>query len=294
MGIPAALGVAASGLPALGDQANAVLTGTISAVGPTRPFAFRGPMNLSLYASINTTLTTTAASLAATVASATGLAAGNAIKSANVPPGTTTGALAGANVTLAPPPITLMGSVVGGTITGLASTTGLLGATISSDDPSLTIPANTTVTGITQVAVAPSLNSAGVPGIVATSNQITGLPTIQKQQPFTFTLTANSIAVTGADAAAVFTGGLITFDATVQLERSFDGGATWIVCNIGNAGALAQWVDTGPISLTFGEPERNVLYRFNCLEYTSGVINYRVSQTGGAAESLAIGPLTGG
>ena len=47
-----------------------------------------------------------------------------------------------------------------------------------------------------------------------------------------------------------------------------------------------------PVSLTFGEPERNVLYRTNCLAYTSGTINYRISQTGGANESLAIGPLT--
>ena len=80
----------------------------------------------------------------------------------------------------------------------------------------------------------------------------------------------------------------------VQLERSFDGGLTWIVCNLGSAGTLAQWNGGGPIGLTFGEPERQVAYRFNCIAYTSGTINYRISQTGGADESLAIGPLTGG
>ena len=204
MGIPAPAGVAATGLPPAGDQANAVLSGKITAVGPSLPFAFRGPMNLALWASINTTLTTTAGSTAATIASATGLAAGDAIKSANVPAGTTIAAIAGTNVTL-----------------------------------------------------------------------------------------SQNATVTGADTAATFTGALVTFAATVQLERSFDGGSTWIVCNAGSLGALAQWT-AGPVSLTFGEPEKNVLYRFNCTAYTSGTINYRISQTGGAAESLAIGPLSGG
>jgi hypothetical protein len=32
----------------------------------------------------------------------------------------------------------------------------------------------------------------------------------------------------------------------------------------------------------------------NCLAWTSGTINFRISQTGGAAESLAIGPLSSG
>ena len=61
--------------PNAGDKANAVLSGTITAVGPTAPFAFRGPMNLVIWASLVTTLTTTAASLNYSVASAVGLAA---------------------------------------------------------------------------------------------------------------------------------------------------------------------------------------------------------------------------
>ena len=187
-----------------------MLSGTITAVGPTNPFAFRGPMNLSLWDSINTTLTTTASSTAATVASATGLVAGDAINSVNVPRGTTIGVISSTNVTLAFPPDQTDASVV-----------------------------------------------------------------------------------TGADAKATFTGSLIQFSATVQLERSFDGGSTWIVCNIGASGALAQWT-TGPITITFGEPEKQVFYRLNCTAYSSGTINYRISQTGGAAESLAIGPLSGG
>lgn len=204
MGIPALAGVTASGLPPKGDQANAVLSGQITAVGPTLAFAFRGPMNLVLWASINTALTTTKGSTAATVASGTGLASGDAINSVNIPPGTTGTVISGTNVTL-----------------------------------------------------------------------------------------SAAAAVTGTDNNATFTGAAIAWTGTVQLERSFDGGSTWIVCNIGSAGALAQWT-AGPISLTFGEPEKEVLYRLNCTALSSANINYRISQTGGAAESLAIGPLSGG
>ena len=302
MGIPAPQGVGASGLPPAGDQANAVLSGQITAIGPQRPFAFRGPMNLAIYASINTTLTTTALSTAATVTSATGLAAGMAINSVNVPKGTTGSVLSGTNVTLAIPPITLPGSLTAGAgnsgvIMGIPDTTGLLNATVTGPG----IPSGTTVTLIAQASVAPNTSDAtgggagapGIPGIIIISNLPTATTPTPQPQFFTYARTGNAITVTGADANATFTGAGVTFNATVQLERSFDGGATWIVCNEGMSGVLAQW-NTGPVSLTFGEPEKNVLYRLNCVAYTSGTINYRISQTGGAAESLAIGPLSGG
>ena len=93
---------------------------------------------------------------------------------------------------------------------------------------------------------------------------------------------------------ATFTGPAVNYSGTVQLERSFDGGKTWICCNLDRAGTLAQWATGTPVSQTFGEPEKNVLYRLNCITYSAGVINYRISQTGGAAESLAIGPLSNG
>ena len=60
------------------------------------------------------------------------------------------------------------------------------------------------------------------------------------------------------------------------------------------AGALAQFTAGTPVSVTFGEPEKNVLYRLNCIAYTSGTINYRFSQTAGANEALNFGPLTSG
>lgn len=293
MGIQAPIGVAASGLPPAGDQANAVLSGSFTAVGPSQPFAFRGPMNLAIWAAVTATLTTTAASLAATLNSATGIAAGYAINSGNVPKGTTVGVLAGTNVTLSVPPITLPGvvTIFADEITGVPDTTGLVGATVTG----LGLPAGTTVLAIKTAAVAPSLNSAGTPGVV----QISKLPTAStpdrnNPQQFTYARTANAIPTTGADAAATFTGAGANFVGTVQLERSFDAGATWLVCNVGSGGFLAQWNAGTPVNLTFGEPEKNVLYRLNCVAYTSGTISYRISQTGGAAESLAIGPLSGG
>src|ERR1700744_5531824 len=98
MGIPAPLGVSASGQPSLGDQANAAIFGVIAAIGPKKPFAFRGPMNVEIYASINTALTTTAGSLSGSVASGTGLAVGAAIRSANLPRGATIQTLTGTAV----------------------------------------------------------------------------------------------------------------------------------------------------------------------------------------------------
>jgi hypothetical protein len=294
MALPAPLGVSASGLPPQGDEANAVLSGTIGAVGPTAPFAFRGPMNLALWASINTALTTTGGSLTATVVSGTGLGIGVSVNSKNVPKGTVYGAFSGTSGTLAVPPITLTGraSTAIAQITNLASTDGLVGATVTGPG----IPASTTVLAVVVAAIPPSLNYNGQLGTVSISNT----PTISSPpansassmpQFFVFARTANAILVSGADANATFTGAGILYVGTVQLERSFDGGATWIVCNIGGSGTLAQWSAGTPVSLSFGEPEKLVLYRLNTIAYTSGTINYRISQTGGAAESLAIGQL---
>jgi hypothetical protein len=313
MGIPAAIGVAASGYPPKGDQASAVLTGQISAIGPQPPFAFRGPMNLAIWASINTTLTVTKGSLTATVASGTGLAAGVAVNSSLVPPGTTATVVSGTTLTLAPPPVTLWCKIrLDGQIQTPAAypTAALLGATVTNPADGatgVTIPSGTTVTVINQASIAPTggpgSGSSGQPGILQLSAAPTAvppgagaLPPVEQNVPLQFAVTANAILASGADTAAIFTGGAISWNGTLQLERSFDGGATFVVCNIGTGGTLAQWTGATvtPISITFGEPEKNVLYRFNQTVYSSGVINYRVSQTGGAAESLAIGPLTSG
>lgn len=64
-----------------------------------------------------------------------------------------------------------------------------------------------------------------------------------------------------------------TFAGTVQLERSFDG-ATWLPLT--ERGSSITF--TGPCSEIFEEPEPSAQYRLNCTSYTSGTINYRLSQ----------------
>lgn len=300
MGIPAPIGVSAAGLPPLGDQANAVVLGVLGALGPTPPFAFQGPMNIAIWAQALTALTTTAGSLSASVASATGLAPGTAINSANVPRGTTVGVISGTTVTLAIPPRSY--PVSGFNTTGNrqvslppgSNVSQLLGATITASSPSaerLTLPAATTVTNIIQADVAPSLNSPGVPGII----QLSALPTLVPPESVPlfcdFAVTGNAIVTTGADAAATFTDAGLKWTGNINIESSFDGGRTFICCNIGGAAQLAQYLSQSSVRLVFGEPERQVLYRLNLTTYTpvAGLsINYRMSATGQAATSISV------
>lgn len=65
------------------------------------------------------------------------------------------------------------------------------------------------------------------------------------------------------------------FTAEIQMERSFDGGSTWVVCT-DDSGNKHSW--TSAISIIADEPEHNVHYRLNCTSYTSGTISYRISQ----------------
>jgi hypothetical protein len=65
-----------------------------------------------------------------------------------------------------------------------------------------------------------------------------------------------------------------SFVGTVVLERSFDQGMTWLpLTALGSAISF-----TAPCSETFEEPEFGVQYRVHCTAYTSGTINYRLSQ----------------
>ena len=66
-----------------------------------------------------------------------------------------------------------------------------------------------------------------------------------------------------------------TFSASVQLERSFDKGTTWLPLTA-NGTAIEKF--TAPCSESLQEDEDGVLYRFNCTAYTSGTVNYRLSQ----------------
>ncbi len=88
--------------------------------------------------------------------------------------------------------------------------------------------------------------------------------------------TASSIAAENSFAAPVALHGPYNFSlsgtwsATVHLQRSFDGGATWL--DVQSLAANAELVGN--------EPERGVLYRFGVKTggYTSGTIAGRLSQ----------------
>jgi len=95
---------------------------------------------------------------------------------------------------------------------------------------------------------------------------------------------AGALTATGAGSAllAPNTGGQRmnasvwgTFTATLQLERSFDGGTTWIPVSRDVVGTAA--VFTAPFTTQITETESGVLYRFNCTAYTSGTANFRLS-----------------
>ena len=80
---------------------------------------------------------------------------------------------------------------------------------------------------------------------------------------------------------------------TVRLERSFDGGTTWIVCGVGGGGQQAIWTTGTDLSFIIGECEKGVLYRLNCSAWASGTINWRFSTTGAAAMSLSVASVIG-
>lgn len=67
-----------------------------------------------------------------------------------------------------------------------------------------------------------------------------------------------------------------TFVATIQLEKSYDGGTTWLPIAKNVNGDLMSY--TIPINMCMWEPEHNILYRWNCTAYTSGTVNYRISK----------------
>jgi hypothetical protein len=65
-----------------------------------------------------------------------------------------------------------------------------------------------------------------------------------------------------------------TFVATVTLERSYDG-STWLPMTYLDGPALS-W--TAPMSTAFSVGDPGASYRFNCTAFTSGTVNWRISQ----------------
>ena len=65
-----------------------------------------------------------------------------------------------------------------------------------------------------------------------------------------------------------------TFVGTVRLERSYDG-TTWLPLTYLDGPGLS-W--TAPMSTSFPVSDPGASYRFNCTAYTSGTVNWRISQ----------------
>lgn len=72
------------------------------------------------------------------------------------------------------------------------------------------------------------------------------------------------------------------WNGTVQLERSFDGGTTWLVCGVGGGGTQAVYTTATGADVSIGgaECERGMAYRWHCTNFVSGPIFYRISTTG--------------
>lgn len=70
-----------------------------------------------------------------------------------------------------------------------------------------------------------------------------------------------------------------TYAATCQIERSFDAGATASFPITAAGTQLYVWsTANATVSETLSESEYGVSYRLNCTAYTSGTVNYRISQ----------------
>lgn len=281
-------GVSASGLsPYTNDFANGVDQGSLSAVGATKPFALFGTLNLWVWTEFLTSLQVTNGSSNGTVGAAGAIAAGAAIKSTVVPPGTTVLSIGGTTPVLALPTRTFYANSINGrpTLTGIQDTTWLSGAAVTGLGF-----AGATVSSIDVAAIVGDTPVDGNTGQVTLNANASAGPQNQQPTPFEFAL-ANTGLTSGTDAAAVFTGAAIGLVGQIQVERSFDGGNTWIVANIGGSGALAQFSTASPVSIAFGEPERQTLYRLNLTAITpvaGNTLKYRISATGQQATSIAL------
>jgi hypothetical protein len=91
----------------------------------------------------------------------------------------------------------------------------------------------------------------------------------------TFTATGQSSALTPVAGRGFNISLWGTFVATVRLERSFDGGTTWLPITANGTGLMNF---TAACSEQWSDDEVGVQYRLNCTAYTSGTVNYRISQ----------------
>lgn len=273
------------------DHANRVLQGELAAVGPTKAAQFRGPMNLFIWGEYATTLDTVNGNATATTGGIGLIEVGNTVDVATLPPGSTVASIAGDDVDIALPILGYSGIPVPGhaQINEIQDTQWLLGA----EATGLGLDG----IAVTDILVESVYQQPGLPNVMG-QIELLSAPTVNAPDngkvPYDFVLSTDAI-VTGTGVAAIFRGESIGLTGTVQLERSFDGGSTWVVCNVGSAGAIASWSMASPVSISFGEPEDGILYRLNVLTITPSPdlsIHYRISETGQAATTLAVPALT--
>lgn len=289
MGFPAKAGVAGSSKAFKSrDMANGVIVDSFAAVGPGAAFQVWGPMNISVWGELSDALTTTAGSGTGAFASGTSVSNGDTIVSANVPPGTTVRSGGGTPVMAFMPqwwktaingvksgsPTIQMQNGPGALPLDLST---LVGATIKNSD---FFAAATTILSV----------DANARTLTASTNATASPQPLADGVLMEFAPTGNVIKVSGADANSVVMGPATPITLTLQLERSYDGGDRWTACNLGGQAALAQWVLTAPLSLSFGDPEAGMLYRLNCIAYAAvanTAVKYRMSTTGQASTSLS-------
>jgi hypothetical protein len=75
------------------------------------------------------------------------------------------------------------------------------------------------------------------------------------------------------------------FVGTIVFEKTYDGGQTWMTVARDVAGTPASydlnWAAGTSMNLTLAEMEPSVYWRIRCSAYTSGEVDYRLSQGGG-------------
>lgn len=123
---------------------------------------------------------------------------------------------------------------------------------------------------------------AGIPASVTQTPAANDQANAVVTGSFTATGQSTSYLVWGSFNVAIYgsSGPNGSWNGTVRIERSFDGGTTWIVAGVGGSGTQATYnTPNQDVSVVVTEPEQGMLYRLNCTAYTSGTINYRLSTT---------------
>ena len=104
------------------------------------------------------------------------------------------------------------------------------------------------------------------------------------------TVVSGTFAATGTSANAPFIGKFNfalwgVFVGTVNLQKSYDGGTTWIIARDMNGNAMTL---TAADTRVIEEDEPGVLYDVNCSAYTSGTVNYRISAGASRSNDLRL------